>query len=56
MIEPREGALHHPSPRKFFPLMGLDYLRNINIKVKLFLQIRNESSPISCVRTELLNR
>jgi hypothetical protein len=26
MIEPREGALHRPSPREFFPLMGLDSL------------------------------
>ena len=26
MIEPREGAFHHPSPREDFPLMGLDLL------------------------------
>ena len=26
MIEPREGAFHHPSPREFFPLMGFDFL------------------------------
>ena len=29
---------------------------NINVKVKLFLQIRNERAPVSSVRTELLNR
>lgn len=26
MIEPREGALNHPSPREFLPWMGLDFL------------------------------
>ena len=56
VIEPREGAFYHPSPRKFFPLMGLDFLSNINVEVKLFLQIRNKSTPVSSVRTELLNR
>jgi len=53
MIEPREGTFNHPAPREFLPLMGLDFLRNINIKVKLLLQIRNESTTISSVRTEL---
>ena len=36
--------------------MGLDFLRNINAKVKLLLQIRNESTPISSIRAKLLNR
>jgi hypothetical protein len=56
VIEPGEGAFNHPSPRKLFPLMGLDFLRNINVKVKLFLQIRNERTPVSSVRTELPDR
>lgn len=44
MIEPREGAFHQPSLREYFPLMRLDFLWNINVKIKLLLQIRNEST------------
>ena len=47
MIEPREGTFNHPPPRKFLPLMGLDLFWNINVKVKLLLQIRNERAPAS---------
>ena len=42
MIEPGDGAFHPPSPREYFQLMGLDLLWNINVKINLFLQIRNE--------------
>ena len=56
MIEPGEGAFNYPAPRESFPLVGLDFLWNIDIKVKLILQIRNEGAPISGVCTELLNR
>ena len=56
MIEPRESAFNYPAPKEFFPLMGLDFLRNINIKVEVFLRIRNESAPIPSVCAELLDR
>ena len=36
MIEPGERTFNNPTPRKFFPLVGLDFLRNINRKSKLF--------------------
>ena len=56
MIKPGEGTLNHPSPREFFPLVGLDFNININVEAKLFLRIRNESPPISGVCAELLDR
>ena len=56
MIEPGESALHHPAPGKFFPLMRLDFLRNINPKTKLFLHIRNKSTPVPSVCAEFLDR
>ena len=45
MIDPGEGVFHHPSPRELFPLMRLDFLWNINVKINPILQIRNESTP-----------
>ena len=56
MIEPGESAFHHPSPRKFFPVMRLDFLRNINPKAQLFLCVRDKSTPISSVRAEFSDR
>ena len=56
MVEPRDGTFHHPAPRELFPLMRLDFLRNINIKVEPLLHIRNKSAPISSVCTELFDR
>ena len=56
VVEPRESTFHHPAPRKFFPLVRLDFLRNINLKAKLFLRIRDKSTPISSICTEFLDR
>ena len=56
MIEPGEGAFHDPAPREFFPLVRLDFLRNINIKAELFLNVRNECAPISSISAEPLGR
>ena len=56
VIEPGEGVFNHPAPKGSFPLVGLDFLRNINVKSELFFCIRNESAPISGVGAELLNR
>ena len=56
VVEPREGAFHHPAPGKFFPLVRLDCLRNINHKTKLFLCIGNKSTPIPSVCAEFLDR
>ncbi len=56
VVEPREGAFNDPTPREYLPLMGLDFLWNINIQVKLLFQIRNECAPVSSIRTELLDR
>ena len=56
MVEPGKGTFHHPAPREFLPLVRFDFLRNIDIKVELFLHIRNKSAPISGIRTKLLDR
>ena len=56
MIEPREGALNNPAPRKFLPLVRFDLLRNINAETKLLFCIRNKSTSISSVCTDLLDR
>ena len=56
MIEPGESAFHHPAPRKLFPLLGLDFLRDIDSKAQLFFHIRDKSTPISSIGTELLNK
>lgn len=56
MIEPRKGALNKPALREFLPLMRLYFLRNINIETKLLFRIRNKSTSISSVCTELLDR
>ena len=56
MIEPGEGAFNHPAPRKLLPLVGFDFLWNINVETELFLCIRNESAPISSICAELLDR
>ena len=56
VIEPGKGAFHQPTPREFFPLMGLNLLRNIHIKVKLFPHIGNKRSSISSIRTKPLDR
>ena len=56
MVEPGEGTFDHPSPRELFPLMRFDFFRNINVKVKLTLRIRNKSATISSICTELLDR
>ena len=56
VVKPGESAFHHPTPRKLFPLVWLDFLRNINIKAKLFLRIRNKSAPVSGVCAEFLDR
>ena len=56
VIEPRERTFNNPTPRKFFPLVGFDFLRNINRKSKLFLQIRDKSTAISCICAEFLDR
>ena len=56
MIEPGQGAFNQPAPRKFLPLMGLDFLWNINVEMELFLCIRNKGTSIPSVCAELLDR
>ena len=56
MAQPCQSALNNPAPRELFPLMRLNFLRNINIKLKLFLQIRYKSTQISSISAEFLNR
>ena len=56
VVEPGESTFHDPAPRKFFPLVRLDFFRNINITVKLFFHIGDKSTPISSVCTEFLDR
>ena len=56
VVEPGESTFHHPAPGKRFPLMRHDFLRNINVKAKLFLHIRDKSPPISSVCAEFLDR
>ena len=56
VVKPGESTFHHPAPGKFFPLVRLNFLRNINHKAKLFLHIRDKSTPISSVCTEFLDR
>ena len=52
MIKPGESTFHHPAPRELFPLVRLDFLRNIHFKAQLFLYIRDKSTSISGVCTE----
>ena len=56
VVEPRESTFHYPAPGKFFPLVRLDFFRNIDLKAKLFLHIRNKSTPIPGVCAEFLDR
>ena len=56
MVKPRESTFHHPAPGKLLPLMGLDFLRNINSKTKLLFHLRDKSTAISGVCTEFLDR
>ena len=56
VVKPGEGTFHHPAPGKFFPLVWLDFLRNVNLKTKMFLHIRNKSTPVPSVCAEFLDR
>lgn len=56
MIAPGEGSFNHPAPRRFFPLMRLDFLRYVSAKIKLLLHIRDKSAPISSVCAKLPDR
>ena len=56
VVGPGESTFHHPAPRKFLPLVQLDSLWNINLKDKLFLDIRDKSPSISGVCAECLDR
>ena len=56
VVEPGESTFHHPTPGKFLPLVRLDFLRNINIKVKLFLDIGDKSPSIPGVSAKSLKR
>ena len=55
MIEPGKGTFHNPAPREFFPLVRLDFLRNINAQTQLLMDIGYKSIPISGVRAESMN-
>ena len=56
VVEPRQSTFHHPAPGKFFLLVRLDFLRNVNLKTKMFLHIRNKSTPVSSICAEFLDR
>ena len=56
MSQPCQSAFSNPTPGKFLPFVRFDFLRNINIKVELFLQIRHKSTPIPSISAEFLNR
>ena len=56
MIEPGKRPLHNPALGKLLSFVRLDFLRNINIKLKLLLQISYKSTQTSSICTEFLNR
>ena len=55
VVDPAKCTLNDPSPGKLFPLVRLDFYRNIYAKAEDFVHIQDESTAIACVGTKLLN-
>ena len=55
VIQPGESAFNDPPPREFFPFVGFDFLRNINVHAQLLIYVGYESSPVSSVSAKFLD-
>ena len=54
-IQPAKGAFDNPAPRKFFPLMRLDFLGNVYPALELLLYFGDKRAAIACIGTKGLN-
>ena len=55
MVKPTEGALDNPVPRKLFPFVWLDFLRNVYTATQNFFNVTHESTAIACIGAEILD-
>jgi len=56
VVEPTESSLNNPPPRELFPLVRLDFLRNVNAYGQDFIDIQNKGTPVAYIGTESFNR
>ena len=54
IIEPRKSTFNNPTPGKFFPLMRLDFFRDIYTKTQFLVHIRHKCSSISSICAEFM--